>query len=366
MTVLTLLSVAVAPPRAVAEPAADLTAALDAAVHHAFATSGIPGVIVGLSIPGTVDFVRAVGVSDTATGRPMSVDDHTRIGSVTKTFTGTAILQLVDQGRIRLDDPISRYVPGVPSGDVITLDMLGRMRSGLFDYTEDDAFTLRTTPELRQGPDAAPYTSQDLLAVAFAHPLNFAPNTKMEYCNTNFVLLGMVIEKVSGQPFGQYLQQNILGPLGLTETSYPTNGLMPEPFAHGYSQVPGSDTVEDATLWNPAVASTAGAMISTFRDLKAWMPAVAHGALLAPSTQANRLSEFGPDTSYSFAIDDVNGWVGHNGAIPGYVTIGGYLPQRDATLIVISNSDKDPAASARIAAAVTSVVSPDHIYPAEG
>ena len=97
---------------------------------------GIPGAIVGLSIPGRIDYTTAVGVADTATGVPLSAADHTRIGSVTKTFTGTALLQLVDKGLVSLSDPISRYVDGVPSGDVITLDMLGRMRSGLPSYTD--------------------------------------------------------------------------------------------------------------------------------------------------------------------------------------------------------------------------------------
>ena len=103
-----LLVIATVAPHAAADPTADLTARLNAAIEARVAEMGVPGAIVSLSIPGEIDYVRAVGVSDTATGAPMSVDDHTRIGSVTKTFTGTAVLQLVDQGRIRLGDPISR------------------------------------------------------------------------------------------------------------------------------------------------------------------------------------------------------------------------------------------------------------------
>ena len=131
------LSAALPVQPAAAEPA-DLSAQLDAAIAAKIDEMGIPGAVVGISIPGRLDYVRAVGVADTATGVPLTVDDHTRIGSVTKTFTGTAVLQLVDDGLIRLSDPISQYVDGVPSGDKITLDMLGRMRSGLFDYSEDD------------------------------------------------------------------------------------------------------------------------------------------------------------------------------------------------------------------------------------
>lgn len=115
---------------------------------------GHPGAIVGLSIPGRIDYTTAVGVADIATGVPLSAADHSRIGSVTKTFTGTAVLQLVDQGRIRLTDPIAMYVDGVPNGDRITLDMLGRMRSGLFNYSDDEAFQDRFFAEAPTGPDA--------------------------------------------------------------------------------------------------------------------------------------------------------------------------------------------------------------------
>jgi D-alanyl-D-alanine carboxypeptidase len=122
-----------------------LTSQLDASIEAKIAEMGVPGAIVSLNIPGQISYDRAFGVADTATGAPMAIDDHTRIGSVTKTFTGTAILQLVDQGRIELSDPISDYVEGVPSGDVITLDLLGRMRSGLPDYSETSTF-LGCTP----------------------------------------------------------------------------------------------------------------------------------------------------------------------------------------------------------------------------
>ena len=157
---------------------ASLSDRLDTAIAAKLAEMGIPGAIVGVSIPGEIDYLTAVGTSDLATGAPMSVDDHSRIGSVTKTFTGTAVLQLVDQGRINLSDPISRYVDGVPSGDVITLDQLGRMRSGLFDYTDDAAFLPRLYAEAPAGPDAFAFTPRQLLDIAFAHPLDFAPGTQ--------------------------------------------------------------------------------------------------------------------------------------------------------------------------------------------
>jgi len=358
-----VLTFTVAPP-AVGQPA-DLAARLDRVVEERLAQMGVPGAIVSLSIPGEIAYVKAFGVSDTVTGAPMRVDSHHRIGSVTKTFTGTAILQLVDQGRIRLSDPISQYVEGVPSGDEITLDLLGRMRSGLPNYTESEEFIARLYRESPLGPDALRITPRELLDIAFAMPLNFPPGTQYEYSNTNTVLLGMVVEKVTGVPLGKYFQDNIFGPLGLTQTSYPANGWLPEPFDHGYTEAP-DGAIVDATLWNPAWADAAGKIVSNIYDLRTWAKALGSGALLSPQTQAARLSggsPAAPRTDYSFAIFDVQGWRGHNGDIPGYATVAVYLPERDATLVVFVNSDVPELHSAgEIAYDVTRIATPGNIY----
>ena len=358
-----VLTFTVAPP-AVGQPA-DLAARLDRVVEERLAQMGVPGAIVSLSIPGEIEYVKAFGVSDTVTGAPMRVDSHHRIGSVTKTFTGTAILQLVDQGRIRLSDPISQYVEGVPSGDEITLDLLGRMRSGLPNYTESEEFIARLYRESPLGPDALRITPRELLDIAFAMPLNFPPGTQYEYSNTNTVLLGMVVEKVTGVPLGKYFQDNIFGPLGLTQTSYPANGWLPEPFDHGYTEAP-DGAIVDATLWNPAWADAAGKIVSNIYDLRTWAKALGSGALLSPQTQAARLgggSPAAPRTDYSFAIFDVQGWRGHNGDIPGYATVAVYLPERDATLVVFVNSDVPELHSAgEIAYDVTRIATPGNIY----
>ncbi|MGW7438901.1 serine hydrolase domain-containing protein [Streptomyces sp. NPDC054849] len=140
-------------------------ARLDAAITAAMKKDAIPGVIVGLWMPGRGDYVKSFGVADRQSGTPMKSDLHMRIGSVTKTFTVTAVLQLVDQGRLKLDDPISNYVDKVPGGDRITLRQLAAMRSGLYDYTADPTFL----EALRSDPQRA-YTPQQLLDLAFAHP----------------------------------------------------------------------------------------------------------------------------------------------------------------------------------------------------
>jgi D-alanyl-D-alanine carboxypeptidase len=348
---------------AAAEPT-DLTARLDAAIAEKVAELGIPGAIVGLSIPGRLDYLRAVGVADTATQTPMAVDDHSRIGSVTKTFTGTAVLQLVDEGRIQLSDPISRYVDGVPSGDQITLDMLGRMRSGLFNYSEDDEFQQRLWADAPVGPDSFATTVPEILGFSFRHPLNFTPGTDFEYSNTNTVLLGLVVEKVGGLPLARFIQDRIIGPLGMWQTSWPANGQMPEPFTHGYTDLP-DGTVVDATFWNPSWTDAAGVVVSDYADMATWAGVLGRGTLLKPETQAQRTQVAGafPGVGYGFAIFNTHGWLGHNGDIPGYATVVVYLPEYDATLVVFANSDvpKDHSAG-QLATAVTEIATPDHIY----
>lgn len=357
-------------PPAIADPAADIAAQLDTAIAARLAQMGAPGAIVSVSVPGEVDYVKAFGVADTATNIPMQTDFHTRIGSVTKTFTGTAVLQLVDRGLISLSDPISKYVAGVPNGDAITIDMLGRMRSGLADYTETEYFLNSLYAEAPLGPDAFPYPPQRALEEAFKLPVNFAPNTDWEYSNTNTVLLAQVVEKASGLSFGDFLQQNIFGPVGLTQTSYPSNGFLPGPYANGYNQADDETAyagqIFDATLWNPSWGDAAGKIISNVYDMRTWASTLGRGALLNPATQSQRISNGSavtPTVDYAFAIFNANGWLGHNGDLPGYATVVVYLPERDATVVVLVNSDiPAPHSAGQIAYDITTITTPDHLY----
>jgi D-alanyl-D-alanine carboxypeptidase len=346
---------------------AELTRRLDAGMAKAMSEFHIPGAVVSISVPGKINYVKAFGTSDRATGVPMSLDDHIRIGSVTKTFTGTAVLQLVDRKRVQLSDPISKYVDGVPSRDKITLQMLGQMRSGLFNYDEDEEFAKSVLTEVPKGRSAGAFTARQLLDVAFKHPLNFKPGTKYEYSNTNIVLLGMVVEKVSGQPLATYFQQNIFAPLNMTHTSYPSSGQMPAPYAHGETMQTLDGKVADATLWNPAWANAAGAIISSYPDMKIWADALGKGSLLTPQTQQRRLQakQIVPGWNYGFTIFDLNGWIGHSGSIFGYTTVVLFLPGENATLVALATSDilKDGEAPAgQLAKVATTIVTPDHLY----
>lgn len=342
----------------------EVAAKLDAAIRRTLSETKVPGVIVGLWAPGKGSYVKTFGVADKATGAPMRTDLNFRIGSETKTFTVTALLQLVDQKKIRLDDPIAKYVGGVPNGDRITLRELAGMRSGLFNYSEDPAFdkALTTTPNRVFSP-------RQLLDYSFKHPVNFAPDAKFEYSNTNLILLGLVVEKMTGRPIGEVITQDVLEPAGLHHTVFPKGAAFPEPHPQGYTDQTASGKIENSTNWDPSWAWAAGAMISDLQDLRSWAKTLATGTLLTPATQAERLRTRSvgiPGAGYGLGIFDVQGWIGHNGSIPGYESLTVYLPEADATMVILMNTDatvngQEP--STLFGKAITGIVTPDHVYP---
>ncbi|MCX4866260.1 beta-lactamase family protein [Streptomyces sp. NBC_00257] len=336
---------------------------LDQAVRQVMGDARVPGVTVGLWVPGKGSYVRAFGVADKSSGAPMSTGLNMRVGSVTKTFTVTALLTLVDQGKVGLDDPIGKYVKGVPDGDRITLRELAGMRSGLFNYSMDPDFFKALTSDPQR-----PFTPQELLDYSFKHPLQFQPGEKFEYSNTNAILLGLVVEKASGRPLADYLERNVFEPAGMNHTFLPRTAAFPAPHAQGYTDQTASGRTGNATNWNPSWAWAAGGAISDQRDLRTWARVLATGTLLSPATQAERL-RMGPsglpDTGYGLGIFDVHGWVGHNGSLPGYESLVVHMPDTKATLVVLLNTDTDfrgSEPSTLFGEAITRVVTPQHVY----
>ncbi|MBQ0848126.1 beta-lactamase family protein [Streptomyces sp. BH-SS-21] len=340
-----------------------LTSRLDKAMDDVGRKAGIPGAVVGLWMPGKGCYVRSMGVADTRTGEPMSADSFVRIGSETKTFTVTALLELVDEGRVGLDDPISAYVKGVPDGHRITLRHLAGMRSGLFPYTEDADFV----QDLLSDPQRT-FTPRQSLAYGFKHRNTFAPGAKFQYSNSNLVLLGMVIEKVTGHRLADVVHDRVLRPAHLRNTLFPQGDEFPHPHPRGYTDQTLSGEVADATDWNPSWAWAAGAMISNLHDLRTWARSVATGQLLSPGTQKQRLRTLPtgiPGTTYGLGILNTHGWIGHNGSIPGYETVTVHLPPQKATLVVMMNTDilsEGQEPSTLLARAITTVATPKNIY----
>lgn len=341
----------------------ELTTRLDKTVEAVRKQARVPGLVVGLWMPGKGCYVRATGVADKNTGRPMFADTYVRIGSETKTFTVTALLQLVDEGKVRLDDPIDDYIRGVPNGEKITLRHLAEMRSGLFPYTADPDFD----HDLLSAPKR-PFNPWEVLSYGYRHPNTFAPGARFQYSNSNLVLLGLVVEKVTGKRLADVIHDRVVRPAGLRRTFLPKGAEFPEPHAHGYTDQTLTGAVADATDWNPSWAWAAGGMISNLQDLRRWAPVLATGKLLSVETQAQRLKVLPtgfPGTDYGLGILRTNGWIGHNGSLPGYETVTVYLPSQKATLVLILNTDslvdgQEP--STLVARAVTSVVTPDNVY----
>lgn len=342
---------------------------IDQAVRRVMREANVPGVNVGIWTPDKGEYVKSFGVADKNTRERMRPDLYMRIGSETKTFTVTAVLELVDQGRLGLDDTIDQYVDGVPNGDRITLRQLAGMRSGLFNYSEDDDFFKALTSDPQR-----PFTPQQLLDYAFQHPVLFQPGEKFFYCNTNLILLGLVVEKISGQTLADYIQEHVLDPVGLKDTLFPTGNEFPEPHAQGYTDQTATGTVEDTAEWNPSWGWAAGAMISKLEDLRVWARTVATGQLpdgerlISPAMQKQRLTT--PPTSipgagYGLGIFNVQGWIGHNGSLPGYESLTIYLPSARATLVLVLNTDinyKGQEPSTVFGDAITKIISPDHVF----
>ena len=187
-------------------------AALQATVAATAKDMLIPGAVVLLRTP-QGEFAINYGTTQLGVNTPPSADTYFRIASNTKTMTAAIIMQLAQEGKLSLGDPVSKYVSGVPNGDNITIAELLEMRSGLFNYT--------SAPEFSAVLDRDPtkvWTPDELLAIAFKHPANAPPDTAFEYNNTNYGLLGLVVEKVDGRPLATAMQDRLFRPLGMTST----------------------------------------------------------------------------------------------------------------------------------------------------
>lgn len=226
--------------------------------------------------------VTAAGLADRATGRPLTGREQFEVGSNTKTFVATLALQLVDRGKLDLDAPVSKYLPGVvPNGEHITVRMLLNHTSGLFSYTSDPEFFT----DMEKDPQHV-YTDRELLDVAFGHEPNFAPGGGWSYSNTNYILTGMILEKLTGKSMADLVQQRIARPLGLKRTYYadPRATDTGRGYAHGYaanfSEKPLTYTdISDRPLggW----AGAAGAIISDQSELSRFFSALLGGKLIS-------------------------------------------------------------------------------------
>jgi D-alanyl-D-alanine carboxypeptidase len=325
------LSAALAGP-AVAAPPTDDHDATRQAVRAAVA-DGVPGVTVRVQ-QGHGTWAATAGVGNLETGTPRSTRDHYRVGSITKTFVATVVLQLEAEGRLSLDDTVEKWLPGVVRGNghdgrKVTLRQLLNHTSGIFDYLADPGFqrTYMTADGFMKHrfDEAEP---AELLAHALANEPYFAPGTSFEYSNTNYLLAARVIEKATGNDYGDEIDRRIIAPLHLTSTSVPTTRVtLPRPGSRAYSKLARTDTgpTYDVTELNARLAYGSGQMVSSSADLNRFYSALLRGRLLPPE-QLKEMKTTVPssrDTSrYGLGLVDrelscgVHVW-GHDGGIFG-------------------------------------------------
>ena len=321
------------------------TTTLDTIFDSVFTSTGLAGMAAGVWI-GDGAWTRSAGYADLAAQTPFDPADHVRIASITKSYTATAVLQQVDKGALALTDTLESYVPGVANGAQITVENLLAMTSGIYDFTSDEAFLAAFDAD-----PTMPWSDQQMLEVIARHEPLFAPGAKVSYCDSNYGLLGMILQKVTGQPAGEVITSQVIDKLALPNTSYPTTTAIPDPHPTGYvPPVTDPNAAFDnaasppkiVTEVNPAVPSTAGAMISTLDDLRVWGNEIATGSLLDPATQAKRLTsgrfEGVPiNLGYGLGCEVLNDFIGHNGAILGFSTVVMCWPDAGVTIAAVAN-----------------------------
>ena len=324
-------------------PFSDLETLLENTIAQTFQDLKIPGAIVGVW-KGNEKYIKTFGVSDLETGTPIKADDNMRIGSITKTFTGTVVLQLFDEGKLNLSDKLSLYFPDYPNGDNITITMLGNMTSGIYNYSDDEHFVKELINNLNRT-----FTPDELIDIAKSHPPYFSPGTGFHYSNSNTVLLGMIVEKITGNSLADEIRSRILIPLDMTKTIFSNDTYFPEPHANGYIYLDSLQTSPtDVTIQNPGWGWAAGAIISNLEDVHKYAKKVADGSLISRNAQTDREkwgevfiptsgAWKGKDLRYGFALADFEGAIGHNGGIPGFNSFMGYIPDSDITIIILCN-----------------------------
>ncbi|PEE83062.1 serine hydrolase domain-containing protein [Bacillus toyonensis] len=308
---------------------------------------GYPGILAKTSEGGKT-WSYAAGVADLSTKKPMKTDFRFRIGSVTKTFTATVILQLAGENRLNLDDSIEKWLPGVIQGNgyddkQITIRQLLNHTSGIANYTTSKDFNMMDTKKS--------YTAEELVKMGISMPPDFAPGKSWSYSNTGYVLLGILIEKVTGNSYAEEIENRIIEPLELSNTFLPGNSsVIPgTKHARGYIQLDGASEPKDVTYYNPSMGSSAGDMISTADDLNKFFTYLLGGKLLKEQQLKQMLTtvptgtdELGDSGLGIFKMKLSNGvsiW-GHGGSIPGFLTFAGGTLGGKHTLAINLNSLK--------------------------
>jgi D-alanyl-D-alanine carboxypeptidase len=312
-----------------------------------------------------------VGALGTAYPRvPADRAMHFRIGNTTESITTTRLLQLVEDGKLTLDDPISTWFPALPRADDITVRMLATSTSGYAHYVNVPEFI-----DAYHADVFASWRPEQLIEIGTSQPMLFEPGTQWLFSDTNFVILGEIIRKVGGTSVSNQIERSILDPLGMRDTNMTATAVTPPPVLHSYTDERGP--WEDATFWSPTWTPYAGNMTSTLDDLGRWARALGSGSLLSKASHEiqttpapDGLGKFSDGVTYVFGTAVTNGWVF---AAPGLLGITGVvanLPAEGLTVVIFTSSSPSSPEGTHYAAAmfneVGEILAPEHApqYPA--
>jgi CubicO group peptidase (beta-lactamase class C family) len=338
---------------------------VDTYMQAEMAKRHIPGASVAVVRNGKVILAKGYGMADVEHSVPASADTVYELGSITKQFTAMAILMLVEEGKVALDEKITHYLPDLPTAwQGVTVRHLLTHTSGIKSYTSvHDLLKIWRND----------YTHEEIIKLVSKDPLEFQPGARWEYSNTNYFLLGMLIEKVTGKSYGDFLAARIFTPLHMTTTRTNDLGDIIKNRARGYTW--GNDTLRNADYTSMTWPFSAGVLVSTVRDLTKWDAALATEKLVKRSSLQQmwtpvKLND-GSTHPYGFgwAVEDYQGHklLSHGGGIPGFTTnIARFVDDR-LTVIVLTNTDStDPGSMAKsIAGLAISALTPKAENPIE-
>ncbi|KUN24990.1 serine hydrolase [Streptomyces antibioticus] len=345
--------------------------------ERARAEMDLKSVIVRVTADGHDVLTTALGRS--MTGVPADPALHFRNGNIAISYLGTALLRLVDQGRVGLDDPVARWLPDLPHGEKITLRMLAASTTGLVDYVRLPAFQKAVVADpFRQ------WTAKELVALSTSEPRWYRPGTNWSYSHANFVLLGAALEKITGTRLDALLQREVMGPLNLRETRNSFTPDIPTPVLHAFTDDRG--TYEESTFWNPSWTTAPGAVQTTdICDLARSAAAIGSGELLSPASYRQLLDPgtvgLGHATKkcpatvciantaathYGMGVLVLGDWISQHPLFFGYSATMNYLPAERLAIAVSTTQGRTAAdghSAHTIAQRIAAALAPDHPIP---
>ena len=345
--------------------AADDAERLRAMLRRSFERHALRSLLFGAWRGAGCVLMRALGHSAGAT--PAQTGMHFRAAAITTSYLGALLLHLVDRKQVRLDDPVARWWPDLPQARRVTLGMLGYNSSGYADYLASEPFAGFTRRNLLRHWSAA-----ELVRLGTSLPPAFPPGTGFHYAHTNAVLLGVLLERATGQPMARLMRQALLDPLGLDETEYPSGIALGQPVLHAFSRQFGG--YEDSTFWDPAWVSHSGLMNTTLRDLGRWARLLGSGARLSPGSRRALTAPVNigrdgntPDFYYGLGVLVLNRWIVQNGLYFGWNPVMAYLPSHRISIAISTTigprSEDGVSHGVRVLKDAVRILAPDHPIP---